>query len=68
MGDAVLEDFRGKDCAIVANWLRGKGVLHLNSWDFFMERFVCCITHEENLSIQSPCSSDFRRFAREFCS
>ena len=23
MGDAVLEDFRGKDCAFVANWLRG---------------------------------------------
>ena len=21
MGDAVLEDFRGKDCAFVANWL-----------------------------------------------
>ena len=24
MGDAVLEDFRGKDCAFVANWLQGK--------------------------------------------
>ena len=24
--DAVLEDFRGKDCAFVANWLRGKGL------------------------------------------
>ena len=35
---------------------------------FFIERFVCCMTHEENLSIQWPCSSDFRRFAREFCS
>ena len=23
--DAVFEDFRGKDCAFVANWLRGKG-------------------------------------------
>ena len=23
MGDAVLEDFRGKDCAFVANWFRG---------------------------------------------
>ena len=23
MEDAVLEDFRGKDCAFVANWLRG---------------------------------------------
>ena len=23
MGDAVLEDFRGKDCAFVANWLQG---------------------------------------------
>ena len=26
MGDTVLEDFRGKDCAFVANWLRGKGL------------------------------------------
>ena len=26
MWDAVLEDFRGKDCAFVANWLRGKGL------------------------------------------
>ena len=26
MGDMVLEDFRGKDCAFVANWLRGKGL------------------------------------------
>ena len=26
MGDAVLEDFSGKDCAFVANWLRGKGL------------------------------------------
>ena len=22
----MLEDFRGKDCAFVANWLRGKGL------------------------------------------
>ena len=26
MGDAVLEDFRGKDCAFVANCFRGKGL------------------------------------------
>ena len=26
MGDVVLEDFRGKDCAFVANWLRGRGL------------------------------------------
>ena len=26
MGNAVLEDFRRKDCAFVANWLRGMGV------------------------------------------
>ena len=25
MGDAVLEDFGGNDCAFVANWLQGKG-------------------------------------------
>ena len=30
MGDAVLEDFRGKDCAFVANWLRGKGLRYLH--------------------------------------
>ena len=24
MGHAVLEDFGGKDCAFVANWLLGK--------------------------------------------
>ena len=29
MGDAVLEDFRGKDCAFVANWLRGKGLCRI---------------------------------------
>ena len=29
MGDAVLEDFRGKVCAFVANWLRGKGLTKL---------------------------------------
>ena len=27
MGDAVVEDFCGKDCAFVANWLRRKGLL-----------------------------------------
>ena len=26
MADAVSEGFRGKDCAFVANWLRGKGL------------------------------------------
>ena len=26
MADAVLEDFHGKDCAFVANWLQGKGL------------------------------------------
>ena len=28
-GTAVLEDFRGKDCAFVANWLQGKGLSKL---------------------------------------
>ena len=31
MADAVLGDFRGKDCAFVTNWLRGNG---LNKLDF----------------------------------
>ena len=26
---------------------------------FFIERFVCCMTHEEKLSLQWPCISDF---------
>ena len=26
MEGGVLEDFRGKDCAFVANWLRRKGL------------------------------------------
>ena len=25
-GDVALEDFRGKDCSFMANWLRGKGL------------------------------------------
>ena len=29
MGDGVLEDFRGKDCAFVASWLRGKDLKKL---------------------------------------
>ena len=29
MGHALLEDFRGKDCAFVANWLPGKGLSKL---------------------------------------
>ena len=41
---------------------------NLSRWDFFIERFVCCTTNDEKLSLQCPCSSDFRRFAREFCS
>ena len=35
--------------------------------NFFIERFLCCMTHEEKTSIQWPCSSDFRRFAWEVC-
>ena len=55
MGDLVLEDFRGKDCAFVADWLLGKG---LNKLFMFHD--------EEKLSIQWSCSSDFRRFAEAF--
>ena len=60
MGDAVLEDFRGKDCAFVANWLRGKGlnklvpylkyfyfkVLILDSGFECMNVFYCCVYNE----------------------
>ena len=31
MGDAVLEDFRGKDCGFVATWLRGKSLNKLSA-------------------------------------
>ena len=33
MRNTVLEDFCGKDCAFVANWLRGKGLNKL--WAVF---------------------------------
>ena len=61
MGDAVLEDFRGKDCAFVANWLRGKGlnklcaVFEVFKFYFFlildsgfecMNVFYCCVYNE----------------------
>ena len=128
--------FSWKDCAFVANWLRGKGLNKLRAifegiyiliflildsgfeymivlscaynsyiltycklsiqfnnkaqlprsitlewswishvWNvvilvggiYFIERFVCCMTHKEKLSIQWPSSSDFRHYAREFC-
>ena len=35
---------------------------------FFIDRFVCYMEQEEKLSIQWPCSSDFRHFATDFCS
>ena len=35
---------------------------------FFVEGFLCCMTLEEKLSIQWPCSSDFCCFAWDFCS
>ena len=61
MGDAVLEDFRGKDCAFVANWLPGKGlnklcaVFEVFKFYFFlildsgfecMNVFYCCVYNE----------------------
>ena len=33
---------------------------------FFYTTFVCYMTHKEKLSIQWPCSSNFRCFARDF--
>ena len=33
----------------------------------FFYRTLCMLHDEEKLSIQWPCSSDFRRFAREVC-
>ena len=40
---------------------------NLNRSDiFYIERFICCMTHEGKLSIKWPCSSNFRRFARDF--
>ena len=37
---------------------------NLNRWDLFY-RTLCMLHDEEKLSIQWPCSSDFRRFARD---
>ena len=34
----------------------------------FFYRTLCMLHDEEKLSIQWPCSSDFRRFARDVCS
>ena len=34
----------------------------------FFYRTLCMLHDEEKLNIQWPCSSDFRRFARDFCS
>ena len=34
----------------------------------FFYRTLCMLHDKEKLSIQWPCSSDFRRFARDFCS
>ena len=105
MGDAVLGDFRGKDCFKYMNvwklclqWpiyrrfnatIKSSTEVNITltcrmykvsddscQWNghdvvggiFFIERFLCCMTHEEKLSIQWPCSSNFRRFARDFCS
>ena len=30
---------------------------NLSRWDFFIKHFVCCMTHEEKLCVQWPCSS-----------
>ena len=38
---------------------------NLNRWDL-LYRKLCMLHDEEKLSIQWPCSSDFRRFARVF--
>ena len=60
IGDAMLEDFRGKDCAFGANWLRGKGlnklvpylkyfyfkILILDSGFECMNVFYCCVYNE----------------------
>ena len=39
MGDAVLEDFRGKDRAFVANLFRGKGLNKLCAVFFEVFKF-----------------------------
>ena len=35
---------------------------------FYIECFVCRMTHKEKLYIQWPCGSNFRCFAQDFCS
>ena len=36
--------------------------------EMVIERFVCCMTHEEKPTIQWPCSSHFHCFAQELYS
>ena len=43
-------------------------VISIGGICFYIESFVCCMTHEEKLNIQWPCCSDFRHFAQDFCS
>ena len=52
----MLEDFRGKDCVFVANWLRGKGLNKLCGVfevfkfkifnNYFNNVFYCCVYNE----------------------
>ena len=45
--------------------VKWSGCSNLNRWDLFY-RTLCMLHDEDKLSIQWPCSGDFRRFARVF--
>ena len=49
-------------------WNGHEVVISIGGIFFYIDCFVCCMTHEEKLSIQWPCSSNFCRFSRAFCS
>ena len=54
VGDAVLEDFRGKDCAFVANWLRGKGLNKLcGIFEVFSATPECNVRSEKSVTVPS---------------
>jgi len=49
-------------------WICHDVVISIGGDFFYVERFVFYITHKAKLSIQSPCSTNFHGFARDFCS
>ena len=69
MGDAVLEDFRGKDCAFVANWLRGKGLNKLCAVfeGIYILRFLILDSGFEYMNVLSCVYNEIQYLYRRLC-